>query len=166
MNDGSGATISLAYPHIKLKTHLMQLHLKTAVGQHYKTVFDAFDEKLFQKLAPPYPRVTLLRFDGSKPGDIVEIEMQTGLKTFRWTSLIVALSITEKEAYFIDEGQILPPPLKQWRHKHLVEATGTGAVIHDIITYSTGNKLLDLFLYPFMLAQFSYRKPIYKKVFK
>lgn len=143
----------------------MQLHLQTAVQQNYKTVFEAFDEKLFLRLAPPFPRVKLIRFDGSKPGDRVEVEMHTGVKTFKWTSLIVEESVTANEAYFIDEGQVLPPPLKKWRHKHLVTAAGTGAVIHDIIEYSTGTVLLDTVLYPIMLAQFSYRMPIYKKIF-
>lgn len=144
----------------------MRLHLQTRVQQDYKTVFHAFDEKLFLKLAPTYPKVRLLRFDGSKPGDMVEIEMHTGIKSFRWTSLIVEESVTDNEAYFIDEGQELPPPLKKWRHKHLVSAAGAGAVIHDIIEYSTGVSLLDVLLYPIMLAQFSYRKPVYRKIFK
>lgn len=144
----------------------MQLHLRTKVGQNYKAVFNAFNKDLFLKLAPPYPMVKLIRFDGSKPGDVVEIKMRTGLKNYRWTSLIVEESITEEEAYFIDEGQVLPPPLRLWRHKHLVSAAGAGAMIHDIITYSTGNKLLDVLLYPVMVAQFSLRKPVYKKLFR
>lgn len=143
----------------------MQIHLKTDVSQNYKKVFEAFDERLFRKLAPPYPKLKLNRFDGSEPGDVVEVELQTGIKSFKWTSLITDRSITDRDAYFVDEGQILPPPLKLWRHKHLVTANGTGSTIHDIITYSTGNKWLDLLLYPLMLAQFSMRKPVYRKVF-
>jgi len=143
----------------------MQLHLKTYVSQNYKTVFNAFDEQLFRKLSPPYPRLKLLRFDGSAPGDMVEVELQTGIKSFRWTSLIVDKSITDTEAYFIDEGQELPSPLRLWRHKHLVTKSGSGSVIHDIITYSTGFKGLDILLYPLMLAAFGMRKPVYRKVF-
>lgn len=144
----------------------MQLHLKTYVQQNYKTVFEAFDEQLFRKLSPPYPRLKLLRFDGSAPGDVVEVELQTGIKSFRWTSLIVERSITGTEAYFIDAGQEeLPPPLRLWHHKHLVTKNGSGAVIHDIITYSTGFKALDLLLYPLMWAAFGMRKPVYRKVF-
>ncbi|MBC5775683.1 hypothetical protein H8S95_16515 [Pontibacter sp. KCTC 32443] len=143
----------------------MRLHLKTNVRQNFKQVFDAFDEQLFRKLAPPYPKLNLIRFDGSEPGDIVEVELQTGIKSFRWKSLITDRSITDKDAYFTDEGQVLPPPLKVWRHQHLVTSNSTGATIHDIITYSTGNRLLDLLLYPLMVAQFSMRKPIYHKIF-
>ena len=39
------------------------------------TVFNAFDERLFRRLSPPYPRLKLLRFDGSMPGDVVEVEI-------------------------------------------------------------------------------------------
>ncbi|WP_114784664.1 SRPBCC family protein [Botryobacter ruber] len=143
----------------------MQLHLKTFVRQHYLSVFEAFNESLFRKLAPPYPSFKLLRFDGSSPGDVVEIELQTGFKAFRWTSLITERETTETEAWFVDQGQVLPPPLRFWRHKHVVEKAGTGAVIHDIITYRTKYRWLDVLLYPLMLAQFAYRKPVYRSVF-
>lgn len=143
----------------------MKLHLKTAVAQDYLRVFHAFDEQLFRKLSPPYPKLKLLRFDGSEPGDVVEVELQTGFKSFRWTSLITDRSITNNEAYFIDQGQELPPPLRQWHHKHLVTKNGNGAIIHDIITYSTGIKLLDVVLYPLMRLQFGMRKPVYRSEF-
>ncbi|WP_299818245.1 hypothetical protein [uncultured Pontibacter sp.] len=143
----------------------MQLHLRTAVAQNYLAVFNAFDEKLFRRLSPPYPKLRLLRFDGSEPGDVVEVELQTGIKSFRWTSLITERSITDREAYFVDQGQELPSPLRLWHHKHLVSKNGAGAIIHDIITYSTGFKLLDVLLYPLMLFQFGMRKPIYRSVF-
>lgn len=143
----------------------MRIHLKTTVQQDFLTVFNAFDEKLFRRLSPPFPRLKLLRFDGSKPGDVVEVELQTGIKSFRWTSLIIEREVTDTEAYFIDQGQVLPPPLRYWHHKHLVTKSGSGAIIHDIITYSTGHKLADLLLFPLMLAQFGMRKPVYRKVF-
>ena len=143
----------------------MQLHLKTFVRQNYLAVFEAFDESLFRKLAPPYPAFKLLRFDGSSPGDVVEIELQTGFKSLRWSSLITERETTETEAWFVDQGQVLPPPLRFWRHKHVVEKAGTGAVIHDIITYRSKYRWLDVLLYPLMLAQFAYRKPVYRSVF-
>ncbi|WP_018476308.1 SRPBCC family protein [Pontibacter roseus] len=143
----------------------MRLHLKTTVQQDYLSVFQAFDERLFRRLAPPYPRLKLLRFDGSEPGNVVEVELQTGVKSFRWTSLITERQITDTAAWFVDEGQELPPPLRHWRHKHLVSRQDTGATIHDIIDYSTGSKVLDALLYPLMLAGFGMRKPVYRKIF-
>ena len=118
----------------------MLLHLKTTVQQDFRSVFHAFDEQLFRKLAPPYPRLKLLRFDGSAPGDVVEVELQTGIRSFRWTSLITEREITDRAAWFVDEGQEVPPPLRTWRHKHLVTQHGSGAIIHDIIEYSTAYK--------------------------
>ncbi|MBC5994078.1 SRPBCC family protein [Pontibacter cellulosilyticus] len=143
----------------------MQLHLKTAVAQDYLQVFNAFDERLFRKLSPPYPKLKLNRFDGSEPGDVVEVELQTGFKNFQWTSLITDRSVTATEAYFIDQGQELPPPLRQWHHKHLVTKSGNGSIIHDIITYSTGSGILDLLMYPLMRLQFGMRKPVYQREF-
>lgn len=144
----------------------MMLHLKTTVKQDFITVFEAFNEQLFLKLSPPYPRLRLLQFDGSKPGDMVAVELFTGFSRHRWTSLITERKITKTEAFFVDEGQVLPFPLRRWQHKHLITKQKHEAVIHDIIEYSTGVLLLDLLLYPLMLAQFSMRKPIYKKVFQ
>ena len=38
-------------------------------------VFERFNQDLFLALAPKFPPSKLLRFDGCKTGDIVEIEM-------------------------------------------------------------------------------------------
>jgi ligand-binding SRPBCC domain-containing protein len=145
----------------------MQIHLQTRVSQNYLAIFEAFDETLFRKLAPPFPRLRLLRFDGSYPGDVVEIELLTGLKRLRWTSLITERQITDREAWFTDLGQELPPPLKYWKHRHLVSNKGQNqSTIHDIIDYRTGSSLLDRLLFPFLWAQFAFRKPIYRRVFR
>ena len=107
-----------------------------------------FTEALFVALAPPFPRLVLHRFDGSRTGDLVEIELKTGLANLRWTSCITADGIRpDGTHYFIDEGQTLPPPLRQWRHQHLVEpAPAGGSVIVDDLTYSTGRPWLDALL--------------------
>lgn len=143
----------------------MEIHLQTKVAQDYLSVFNAFDEQLFKKLSPAFPKLRLLRFDGSEPGDKVEIELQAGIGSFRWTSLITERNISDAAAYFVDEGQELPPPLKRWNHKHLVTKNGTGAIIHDIINFSSGSNLVDMLLYPLMRVQFGMRKPIYQKEF-
>jgi ligand-binding SRPBCC domain-containing protein len=144
----------------------VRIHLKTNVCGDHREVLAGFDEKLFRRLAPPFPRLRLLRFDGSRPGDRVEIELLTGLKRFRWTSLITERQVTDQEAWFTDQGQQLPPPLRYWRHRHLVTNRGNGAsTIHDIIDYRTSFRLLDGLLYPLLWAQFAYRKPVYRRVF-
>lgn len=126
-----------------------------------------FTRALFVALAPPFPKLVLHRFDGSQQGDVVEIELKTGLKNLHWTSLITADGIRpDGTHFFIDEGQTLPPPLRRWRHQHLVEpGPGGGSVIVDDLEYSTGRPWLDVLLWPAMWAQFAWRKPIYKRWF-
>lgn len=144
----------------------MHLLLKTDVRQPLQQVADGFNEKLFKALAPPFPRLELQRFDGSKKGDTVAMLLHFGPMKQRWVSEITAHGENELEWYFIDEGRILPKPLTSWHHHHRLQALANGGTrIIDEVTYSTGNKALDLLIYPGLLAQFLYRKPVYKKIF-
>ena len=145
----------------------MRIAIHTQVKRDYLSVYNNFNQNLFLALAPPFPKFKFLRFDGSQPGDKVAVELNFWLFRQTWTSLITESNITGQEAYFIDQGQKLPWPLKFWQHRHLVKNNpGGGAIISDLIQYRTAFWLLDLLLYPLMLAQFSYRKPVYKRYFK
>jgi ligand-binding SRPBCC domain-containing protein len=145
----------------------VRIAIHTQVKRDYLSVYNNFNQNLFLALAPPFPKFKLLRFDGSQPGDKVAVELNFGLFRQTWTSLITESNISEQEAYFTDQGQQLPWPLKFWQHRHLVKKnSGGGAIISDLIQYRTAFWLLDLLLYPLMLAQFSYRKPVYKRYFK
>jgi ligand-binding SRPBCC domain-containing protein len=144
----------------------LRVAIHTPVQQDFLSVYRKFDQDLFLALAPPFPKFKLLRFDGSQPGDRVAVELNFGVFRQTWTSLITASKVTEQEAYFIDQGQQLPWPLKFWQHQHLITSNPAGgAIIHDLIQYRTAFWLLDWLLYPFMRAQFSYRKPIYRRYF-
>jgi ligand-binding SRPBCC domain-containing protein len=145
----------------------VKIALHTPVQQDYLSVYRGFNQELFLKLAPPFPKVKLLRFDGSKPNDVVAIQMNIfGFKQ-TWISRITQSKVTEQEAYFVDQGQQLPWPLRFWQHRHVVtKSQNGGAIISDLIEYRTASFLIDLLLYPLMLAQFGYRKPIYRRVFK
>lgn len=144
----------------------MHLLLRTHVNQPVQQVAAGFNEKLFRALAPPFPRLKLLRFDGSKKGDVVAMELNFGFMKQQWVSEIVANGQSENEWFFIDEGRELPKPLRYWQHRHrLLTAPEGGCIIVDDITYRTGSRLLDTALYPALLAQFAYRKPVYRKFF-
>ncbi|KAA5546554.1 SRPBCC family protein [Adhaeribacter rhizoryzae] len=145
----------------------MRIAIHTEVKQDYLSVYHKFNQQLFLALAPPFPEFKLLRFDGSQPGDTVAVELNFGLFRQTWTSLITESKITDHEAYFVDMGQQLPWPLKYWRHQHLVKKNPAGgAIISDLIQYRTVFWLFDWLLYPVMWAQFSFRKPIYRRYFK
>lgn len=143
----------------------MKLKYITQVQQGPQQVMQGFDKDLFIKLSPPFPKVRVLTFGGSKKDDLVELELSFGLFKLKWTSKITDDFQSEDELYFIDEGILLPYPLKNWRHKHIIKKDRNGAKIIDDIEFQSQNKLIDTLIYPFLALQFIYRKPIYRKVF-
>lgn len=144
----------------------MKLSIATRTKMTPKQVWVGFDDTLFQQLAPPFPLLKLLRFDGSMPNDEVHIELNFLLFKQLWYSRIVAQEESLQEIFFIDEGIKLPFFLKNWRHKHrLVAHPEGGTSLIDEISYQSPFLLLDWLLYPAMLGQFLYRKPVYKKIF-
>ena len=146
----------------------MKVILRTSVSQPPAQVMAGFTRDLFVALAPPFPKLRVLRFDGCRTGDKVEIELDTVVKRLSWTSLIVDDGVRpDGMRFFIDEGQVLPPPLRSWRHHHRIEPSPQGgSVIVDDLEYRTASRLLDALLYPAMWAQFAWRQPIYRRWFK
>ena len=144
----------------------MRVRIKTSVVASLETVKEGFTEDLFLKLNPPFPPVELLRFDGCKKNDVVALELNFILFRQYWISVITEDQDNESEWFFVDKGSQLPFFLKRLRHRHVVQQSGEGAVIIDDITYSTGTILTDLIMYPALLGQFLYRKPVYKRIFK
>ena len=143
----------------------MKLKLTHNVSQSPPQVWSGFDQSLFEKLAPPFPRIRLLRFDGSTTGSTVEVELNFFLFRQIWRSEIVEHGETEAEIWFVDRGSRLPFFLKSWSHRHRLLRTDSGTQIVDDIDYSTGSVVLDYLMYPMMWAQFAYRGPIYRRAF-
>lgn len=145
----------------------MRFILRTPVAQPPTIVLAGFTRELFVALAPPFPRLTVRRFDGCRRGDQVEIELDTLVKKLSWTSLITDNGmLPDGTHFFVDEGQVLPPPLRFWRHRHLMEpGPAGGSVIVDDLEYRTASPWLDKLLYPAMWAQFAWRRPIYRRWF-
>lgn len=145
----------------------MHVILRTAVAQPPAQVMAGFTRELFVALAPPFPRLRVLRFDGCRTGDQVEIELDTVVKRLPWTSLIVDHGeLPDGTLFFVDEGQVLPPPLRFWRHRHLIQpGPNGGSIIVDDLEYRSGSRVLDVLLRPAMWAQFAWRRPIYRRWF-
>ena len=143
----------------------MRLIIRTSVAQDLPSVKERFTEELFLKLNPPFPPVRLNRFDGSRQGDTVELELNFILFRQTWRSLITDDGQTEREWFFIDEGVKLPFFLSYWKHHHRVLKQGTGSQIVDDIRFRSPFRVMDFLLYPVLALQFLYRKPIYKKYF-
>jgi ligand-binding SRPBCC domain-containing protein len=144
----------------------MRMVIRTRVEQPYREVARQFSQDLFKALNPPFPPVRLQRFDGSKAGDEVHLELNFLLFRQRWVSVITADHADEREIYFIDEGKKLPFFLRYWRHRHRIINEGTGTRIVDDITFRTPFRPFDFLMYPLMYLQFLYRKPVYKRFFR
>ena len=144
----------------------MKLVLRTKVNGNYKDVMSKFDKELFLALAPPFPPVELKKFTGSQTGDEVHIHFKKPINR-DWISDITAHGVNEEEAYFIDEGRVLPPPLKRWKHKHIVrKISETESQIVDDMEFDCGNILVNLLVYPGLFLGFFPRRFIYRKYFK
>ncbi len=150
----------------------MRLLLQTSVRQPLPQVWAGFDRKLFDQLAPPFPPVEVVRFDGCLRGDVVHLRLNFIVFRQDWVSDIIDQQSTgmpdqPDEIFFVDEGTKLPFFLRYWHHRHrLVRDTQTGGThIIDDITFRTPSLLTDYLFYPLMWLQFAYRKPIYRRVF-
>jgi ligand-binding SRPBCC domain-containing protein len=142
----------------------VKLYFKTPVQKSLETVKKHFDRELFEYLAPPLIPAKLERFDGSRAGDEVHLKMG-GFQ--RWVSLITEDKETPETWFFVDEGKILPWPLKYWKHIHRVDRDQDqkSCFIIDDIEFKTASPLLDKMIYPFLWKIFSLRPERYQKFF-
>jgi len=144
----------------------MHVKVTTQVKQSLTQVKAGFNEDLFLKLNPPFPSVSLLRFDGCLKGDLVELLLDFKVGKQKWVSEITFDNETAERFEFIDEGIVLPFPFRFWKHHHILIGNAEGCQIVDSIEYKANNKLMTMLLYPLLFLQFVYRKPVYKRVFK
>ena len=142
------------------------LEITHYVGGTVDEVFAGFTEELFVRLSPKLPPAKLLRYDGNRFGDFVIIRLGVPPVTQEWISEITAHHVGSHESYFVDEGRVLPFPLKRWRHRHVVrqDAPDRVAIVEDI-TYSAGGALANALLRPLLRQQFGARGPAYRAVF-
>ena len=143
----------------------MKIFIKTRIEKNYQIIFSRFNIDLFKALKPPLMNLEVERFDGCKAGDEVHLKMSLlGIINQRWISHITKDVKSDYDIFFVDEGALIPPPLKKWTHYHRIEKISElSSFVIDDIEYSTGNFILDLILYPALYSMFYYRKPIYKR---
>ena len=144
----------------------MRILITTRVNGHYLDVMESFDRELFQALLPPVGNTKIVAFTGSKTGDKVHLRFISPFKA-EWVSEITDHGYNENEAWFVDEGRILPFQLRYWKHRHIVRKVDdvTSEIIDDI-TYKASNTLLSLIMYPGLWLSFYPRKFAYRKYFK
>ena len=143
----------------------MNIKLKTPIKGNYIKVMDAFDLSLFEALKPPFGKMEIVEFTGSKKGDRVHIRFLSPIKA-EWVSDIIADEVTDDMALFVDVGSTLPWPLATWTHRHIVEKIDEyNSIIIDDITFTASNFILTAFMYPAIFMGFYPRKKSYQKYF-
>ncbi len=144
----------------------MKIILRTKVICSFEKVSGNFDRNLFEFLLPPKIVAKLLRYDGSKPGDVVHIRFYLPFPS-DWISIIKSEEKTNNKYVFVDEGDKLPFGLKNWKHIHSVLKTDESTTeIIDDMQFTTGFKLFDLLAYPILYLSFIPRKKQYKQYFE
>lgn len=145
---------------------MQKLYFECPVSASLETVVEGFNVDLFKALKPPLVSLEVSRFDGCKTGDEVHLSIGAGIgPTVTWVSHITKDTQTENEWSFVDEGAVLPFPLKKWHHHHRVVRSANGSTIIDDISFSCGNLILDKLMKPALYFQFVGRKPVYQKTF-
>jgi ligand-binding SRPBCC domain-containing protein len=143
----------------------MRLYFKTSLDEPFLKVTAGFGRSLFEKLNPPWARADIERFDGCKKGDEVHLNLHLMGTSQKWVSLMTDDFIGQEEWFFVDEGKILPWPIKQWRHKHsVIKISETQSEIIDDIYYSAGP--FSALIYPALWATFMIRPERYRQFFK
>lgn len=143
---------------------MLSYSISTPIQAPINHVKELFTADLLLRLSPPFPRVSLQRFDGCKKEDKVILEINLVFTKVTWSSLITEDKLTADEWYFIDEGVKMPFGLTYWQHKHRVKKINEKSCeIIDEISFDTRNGFLNYLLFPFLWGMIFYRKPFYQK---
>jgi ligand-binding SRPBCC domain-containing protein len=143
---------------------MLSYSISTPIQAPISHVKDLFTADLLLRLSPPFPRVSLQRFDGCKKNDNVILVINLLFTKVTWSSLITEDALTTDEWYFIDQGVKMPFGLRYWQHKHRVKKINdVSCEIIDEISFDTRDEFLNYLLFPFLWGMIFYRKPFYKK---
>jgi ligand-binding SRPBCC domain-containing protein len=143
---------------------MLSYSISTPIQASLSHVKELFTADLLLRLSPPFPRVSLQRFDGCKKDDNVILEINLVFTKVTWSSLITEDKLTADEWFFIDEGVKMPFGLHYWQHKHRVKKINEESCeIIDEISFDTRNEFLNYLLFPFLWGMVFYRKPFYQK---
>ena len=143
----------------------MKLSVRTRVNLPMQGVREGFTRDLFKRVNPPFPPVSIVRYDGMEKGDLIHLELNFLLFKQSWVSRISANQTSDEEFFFIDEGLVLPFFLKHWHHKHRIVKDGKSSMIIDEVNFRAPFFFADWLMWPFFYLLFLYRKPIYRRYF-
>lgn len=135
-------------------------------GVDFREVYSVFDFKLLHELSPFFMKPEAIVYEGNKQGDKLVFKVRTPFFSTVWEGKVSEERKTDEEIFFVDEAIKPAFGINIWRHKHRIIRTEYGTLIRDEVQFCTKYSLVDCFLYPGVLFQFLYRKPLYEKIIK
>lgn len=143
----------------------MRIYLKTKIRKDFHKVAAGYNQDLFNYLLPPLGLVSLVRYDGQQPGNIIHLRFRGLFKD--WKVVIKDVWTSPREYRFVDRGLSMPFGMTYWQHVHRVVAIGPNqSALIDQMEYKTNWLLLDLLLYPLLFLSFFPRKWKYKSYYE
>jgi len=145
----------------------MKLYFETPTERPFTEIRDQFNRGRFIYLSPALVPFEIRRFDGCKKGDEIHINLGINGLTRKWVSLITFEETNAAGWSFIDEGKLLPFPLKYWKHHHRVDKiSAQKSLIVDDITFECQPAFLTPVTRALLWTVFSVRPGRYKKFFE
>ena len=143
----------------------MKLSFECKLSCPVETLISGFDERLFRALSPPFPRVRIQCFDGVEKGDRVILKLDFFLFSWNWSGIITESTRQSKGLSFTDVGEILPPFLSSWEHRHILEKTANGSLIRDELEFKSAKGWPDWLVRLMVWVQMMPRRKIYQAYF-
>ncbi|WP_078596644.1 SRPBCC family protein [Evansella clarkii] len=134
---------------------------RTVIKKDIRLVWDFFSDPVNLQKITSFPRVQVIR-DSEQEEERIKIKLNF-LFLFRITWDAV---ITEKrdQDYFVDKGDNLPFPLRQWKHTHQFESSGTGTIMTDKVEYIAFAP--DILVKMMLILMFKSREKKIKSIFR
>lgn len=146
----------------------MEFEVVTRVEGTLPEIRGRFTEALFRFVIPPGTKIKFLDFGGCNPGNELRMELKLlGVLPQSWHNLITEMHEDARSWSFTDEGLQVPFPIRNWKHRHLVEQIEPGiCLIRDQIRFSTSPKWLAFLMLPVLRLPFVLRKAKYQEFFR
>ncbi len=145
----------------------MKLLFETSINLPFEKIRDQFGRELFLNLSSGVFPFRIQRFDGCKRGDEIHLELGPPGLSKKWVSYITFEETNASGWSFIDEGKLLPWPLKYWKHHHRVDRISEQkSLIVDDINFECSPGILTPLVKPVLWSVFALRPARYQKFFK
>ncbi|WP_088035395.1 SRPBCC family protein [Evansella clarkii] len=132
---------------------------KTVIKKDIRLVWDFFSNPANLQKITSFPRVQVIR--DLEQEERIKIKLNFFLFRITWSAVITEI---RDQDYFIDKGDSLPFPLKQWEHTHQFESRGTGTIMTDKVEYRAFAP--DFLVKMMLILMFKSREKKIKSIFR